>query len=206
MKTLAVIVLFLTITCTLTSNFCYWDGTAPFCHAECPSGYVACKADNCGDGKCCLTGTKLCCCNNPDLCVGNSNNVTTCTMNSSIALPQLLAHYYKLSFVRVFNCQKSHYSFHLQKMKLLPAIILFFATTCTLAREDCYWDGTAPWCDGKCPSTFTECKDDPCGDGECCQWGLKACCCSDPELCPERVKHKLSDLYTKKTTLHVLEF
>jgi len=42
---------------------CFWSGTAPFCQGRCPSKvYVTKASDSCGDGKCCLTGTKKFCC------------------------------------------------------------------------------------------------------------------------------------------------
>ena len=30
----------------------------------------------------------------------------------------------------------------------------------------CYWDGEAPFCEGKCPEGYDECGRDDCGDGE----------------------------------------
>jgi hypothetical protein len=41
---------------------CYWSGTAPFCAGGCYPGWSEAKRDNCGDGECCLTGTKVLCC------------------------------------------------------------------------------------------------------------------------------------------------
>ena len=42
---------------------CFWSGTAPFCQGYCPSAvYVTKASDKCGDGKCCMTGTKKYCC------------------------------------------------------------------------------------------------------------------------------------------------
>merc|ERR1712212_1016505 len=44
---------------------CYWDGEAPFCEGNCPDGYDECGRDDCGDGSCCWTGHKACCCRLP---------------------------------------------------------------------------------------------------------------------------------------------
>merc|ERR1719430_2939139 len=44
------------------NGVCYWDGEAPFCGGSCPVGYEECGRDDCGDGECCWTGHKACCC------------------------------------------------------------------------------------------------------------------------------------------------
>jgi len=42
---------------------CHWEGTAPFCAANaCPRGYREGGRHRCGDGACCITGTKVLCC------------------------------------------------------------------------------------------------------------------------------------------------
>ena len=43
-------------------NKCSWEGTAPMCNARCPSGFKVMKRDKKGDGKKCVTGTKVFCC------------------------------------------------------------------------------------------------------------------------------------------------
>ncbi|KDR70707.1 hypothetical protein GALMADRAFT_881437 [Galerina marginata CBS 339.88] len=67
-------------------------------------------------------------------------------------------------------------------------------TDVTLAAQGCYWDGTAPLCEGTCAKrnsgwsrasqTCIGCKNDyyesersTCGDGSCCWSGTKALCC-----------------------------
>jgi len=53
------------------------------------------------------------------------------------------------------------------------------------AKEDgpaptgCYWDGTAPFCAGSCPTGYTEQGRGSCGDGACCWTGYKFLCCKD---------------------------
>ena len=52
-----------------------------------------------------------------------------------------------------------------------------------MAAEDgppppgCYWDGTAPFCAGSCPTGYTEKERGSCGDGACCWTGYKVLCC-----------------------------
>ncbi|XP_035662086.1 uncharacterized protein LOC118406262 isoform X2 [Branchiostoma floridae] len=46
-----------------TRQVCYWEGTFPFCKpGACDSG-IKVRGDNCGDGRCCWTGSKIYCCN-----------------------------------------------------------------------------------------------------------------------------------------------
>ncbi|KAF8914378.1 hypothetical protein CPB84DRAFT_1759111 [Gymnopilus junonius] len=44
----------------------------------------------------------------------------------------------------------------------------------------CYWDGTAPFCAGSCPTGYTEEGRGSCGDGACCWTGYKFLCCKTP--------------------------
>ena len=48
----------------------FWDGTAPFCSGSCPSGCKTLARSDCGNGACCLIGSKaLCkCCDGPKPC------------------------------------------------------------------------------------------------------------------------------------------
>jgi hypothetical protein len=41
----------------------------------------------------------------------------------------------------------------------------------------CYWDGTAPLCNGSCREGYTECGSSKKGDGEECLSGFKKRCC-----------------------------
>nr|CAH0106810.1 unnamed protein product [Daphnia galeata] len=42
----------------------------------------------------------------------------------------------------------------------------------------CFWSGTAPFCQGYCPSKVYVTKaSDRCGDGKCCMTGMKKYCC-----------------------------
>lgn len=51
-----------------TQEICFWSGTAPFCEGACPPGWAADKEpSDCGDGKCCTTGSKRRCCRTFDL-------------------------------------------------------------------------------------------------------------------------------------------
>ena len=43
--------------------------------------------------------------------------------------------------------------------------------------EQCFWSGTAPFCEGACPVGFTTVAMDRCGDGNCCVTGWKVYCC-----------------------------
>jgi len=43
--------------------------------------------------------------------------------------------------------------------------------------SNCVWEGTAPFCDGKCHTGFTQMKEDNCGSGACCSTGFKVYCC-----------------------------
>ena len=45
------------------------------------------------------------------------------------------------------------------------------------APPGCYWDGTAPFCAGSCPTGYTEEGRGFCGDGACCWTGYKFLCC-----------------------------
>jgi len=93
----------------------YWAGTAPFCDGSCDSGHVARQRDGCGDGNCCLTGSKVFC-----------------------------------------KCPAS-------------------------APGQCtdFWDGTAPFCDGECPSGFTIIGASSSGNGGTCLTGNKVLCHGD---------------------------
>ena len=56
------------------------------------------------------------------------------------------------------------------------------STTVTLSApspspSNCVWEGTAPFCDGKCLTGFTQIKEDNCGSGDCCSIGFKVYCC-----------------------------
>ncbi|KAI1762710.1 hypothetical protein GGR53DRAFT_403198 [Hypoxylon sp. FL1150] len=42
---------------------------------------------------------------------------------------------------------------------------------------NCYWSGTAPFCQGECDSGYSDCGTDGCGDGACCATGYKKFCC-----------------------------
>ncbi|KAF8159302.1 hypothetical protein B0H34DRAFT_702931 [Crassisporium funariophilum] len=41
---------------------CFWSGTATFCAGACNMGYTEVGRDRCGDGACCITGSKARCC------------------------------------------------------------------------------------------------------------------------------------------------
>jgi len=44
----------------------------------------------------------------------------------------------------------------------------------------CYWDGTAPFCEGHCPDDYYQDGNlSNCGDGKCCWMGVKVHCCKD---------------------------
>jgi len=43
--------------------------------------------------------------------------------------------------------------------------------------EQCFWAGTAPFCEGSCPLGFAAVAMDRCGDGNCCVTGWKVYCC-----------------------------
>ncbi|KAF4626429.1 hypothetical protein G7Y89_g11730 [Cudoniella acicularis] len=43
--------------------------------------------------------------------------------------------------------------------------------------QTCYWEGSAPFCKGKCKNGFVETARTKCGDGKCCATGSKALCC-----------------------------
>ncbi|KAF8811284.1 hypothetical protein BYT27DRAFT_7089768 [Phlegmacium glaucopus] len=45
--------------------------------------------------------------------------------------------------------------------------------------SNCVWEGTAPFCDGKCHTGFTQIKEDNCGIGRCCATGFKVFCCQE---------------------------
>jgi len=52
----------------------------------------------------------------------------------------------------------------------------------TLKTSDvyCYWDGTAPFCEGDCRRRrYSQVDTDKCGDGKCCWTGMKVKCCMD---------------------------
>ncbi|KAF9562474.1 hypothetical protein CPC08DRAFT_761451 [Agrocybe pediades] len=49
------------------------------------------------------------------------------------------------------------------------------------APPGCYWDGTAPFCAGSCPTGYTEEGRGSCGDGACCWTGYKFLCCKTPD-------------------------
>lgn len=44
-------------------------------------------------------------------------------------------------------------------------------------EQSCYWDGTSPFCAGGCPSGYSDCATNGCGDGACCVTGYKKYCC-----------------------------
>lgn len=46
-----------------------------------------------------------------------------------------------------------------------------------LQIHGCYWDGTAPLCEGNCRDGWSTNATDRCGDGKCCVTGQKAYCC-----------------------------
>ena len=50
-------------------------------------------------------------------------------------------------------------------------------TTMPAPTSSCIWEGTAPFCDGKCHPGFTQIQMDNCGNGACCIFGLKVYCC-----------------------------
>ena len=43
--------------------------------------------------------------------------------------------------------------------------------------SNCVWEGSAPFCDGKCHTGFTQIQEDNCGSGDCCWTGFKVYCC-----------------------------
>lgn len=45
--------------------------------------------------------------------------------------------------------------------------------------SNCVWEGTAPFCDGKCHTGFTQINEDNCGNGDCCATGFKVYCCQE---------------------------
>jgi hypothetical protein len=45
------------------------------------------------------------------------------------------------------------------------------------ANNACRWEGTAPFCDGKCDSGYTQTKTSKVGDGKKCTTGHKVYCC-----------------------------
>ncbi|KAF9562442.1 hypothetical protein CPC08DRAFT_796744 [Agrocybe pediades] len=49
------------------------------------------------------------------------------------------------------------------------------------APVGCYWDGTAPYCDGHCSPGYKSHGHDRCGDGFCCWSGIKMLCCKEKE-------------------------
>jgi len=51
------------------------------------------------------------------------------------------------------------------------------------AKAD-YWDGTAPFCNGKCHGNDVQKGSSKCGDGGCCWTGHKALCGSPTPSCP----------------------
>ena len=54
-----------------------------------------------------------------------------------------------------------------------------FATETISPSPTCIWEGTAPFCNGKCHTGFTQVQTDGCGDGACCFIGLKVYCCQE---------------------------
>ena len=103
-------------------------------------------------------------------------------------------------------------SFFSQQMKVLATIVTLFAAgvfsipngasvnevsgvgntadgLITLAKadvcpppNDCYYDGTAPFCAGACPTGYQDCGRSGTGCGASCVTGLKVFCCRGP--CP----------------------
>jgi hypothetical protein len=53
------------------------------------------------------------------------------------------------------------------------------------ADGSCYWEGTAPFCDGSCSKGYNECGRSETGDGASCVTGSKAFCCT--KSCPNSV-------------------
>jgi len=51
-----------------------------------------------------------------------------------------------------------------------------------LATNGCYWDGTAPFCQGRCAQGWTEVERNKQGDGVQCWKGSKARCCKHGSL------------------------
>lgn len=51
--------------------------------------------------------------------------------------------------------------------------------TGNLASSECFWSGTAPFCEGECPPGFVERDRDEVGDGQRCWTGTKAFCCKE---------------------------
>ncbi|KAH8670409.1 hypothetical protein BGZ60DRAFT_407376 [Tricladium varicosporioides] len=45
-----------------TWQTCYWEGTAPICKGKCKNGFEEVARTKCGDGQCCVTGSKALCC------------------------------------------------------------------------------------------------------------------------------------------------
>jgi len=44
-------------------------------------------------------------------------------------------------------------------------------------KKGCFWDGTAPFCNGRCPNNFKQIKVSKFGDGNVCLTGDKKFCC-----------------------------
>ena len=66
----------------------------------------------------------------------------------------------------------------------VPIITTVTTTTITVTSSapspspsNCVWEGSAPFCDGKCHTGFTQMKEDNCGGGACCSTGFKVYCC-----------------------------
>jgi hypothetical protein len=45
-----------------------WRGTAPFCDGQCRAGEREIRRSDCGDGACCVTGSKVLCDNDGPTC------------------------------------------------------------------------------------------------------------------------------------------
>merc|ERR1712137_1087920 len=66
--------------------------------------------------------------------------------------------------------------FQCDMMRYASYLVLLIALH-QAAGEFCYWDGTPPGCNGRCPSGLRETFRDTVGDGGTCWTGTKARCC-----------------------------
>lgn len=68
-------------------------------------------------------------------------------------------------------------------MKLFFILIIFcinFYLSTALDENNCYWSGTAPFCNGKCQGSYSVLNNDKYGNGKKCWTGIKVYCCYTP--------------------------
>jgi hypothetical protein len=63
------------LTLTPNANADTWRGTAPICEGSCLPGEQEIRRNKCGDGSCCLTGSKVLCRNSAPTCQALQTNV-----------------------------------------------------------------------------------------------------------------------------------